>query len=1236
MAALREIAYRADALPHSTCDHEGHIRVSSPDAGPCVRRRVGYPLANTHEIQMEQHHVTCSSCGAPNQSGRKFCGECGASLSVACPSCGAANEPRVKFCGECGSNLVPSSPAARSRETGGDSSRSSSATVAERRVVTVLFADLVGFTVFAEGRDPEETRELLSRYFDLATDVIGRYGGAVEKFIGDAVMAVWGAPTAREDDAERAVRAALELVDAVPALAPGTQARAGVLTGEAAVTLGAIGQGMVAGDLVNTASRLQGAAVPGTVLVGEATHRAASRAIVFEEAGDQTLKGKTAPVPSWRALRVVAERGGRNRSETLEAPFVGRQAELRLLKDLFHATARERRARLISVVGPAGIGKTRLGWEFLKYIDGLVDPVWWHDGRSPAYGDGITFWALGEMIRARCALLETDDEATTRAKVTETLAAHVPEEGDRRWIEPALLALLGFGSGVASEQLFGAWRTFFERLAATAPVVLVFEDFHFADSGLLDFVDHLMEWSRNVPLYVLTLARPELHEKRAGWGAGTRNFTSLYLEPLAEPAMRELLSGLVPGLPESAVHAIVARADGIPLYAVETVRMLLAEGKLELRDGGYVPVGDLADLAVPESLTAIIASRLDGLTPEDRSLVQDAAVLGQSFTVAGLTAVSGVTGSEIESRLRALVRREILAVEADPRSPERGQYAFVQALIREVAYNTLARADRKNRHLAAARFFETLGTDELAGAQAGHYLAARANAPDGPERDALAAQARVALKGAAERAANLGAHEQAVAFLEQALTVATDPVDRARLLERAGQSAAIAAHMGSAEAFLRDALAIHDANADRTGVARVTAALGRVLISGRHLDDGLALLEPASMALADLFPDPAVVALQGQLARAYMLHEEPRRAIEVADRVLEAAEHGNLAEILADALVTKGTALTSLGRLNEGTGVIEIGEKIARARGFTETLLRALNNRSGQLIEFEPRAFLENEREGLELARRVGNRAATFGFLAGIGWFEVLSGDAESALATWESGLAEESDSGDRLALLHGILWVRILRGEETTDLFTEMDRLSAKVSDPRMADTDDEHAWLALLAGRLSDARRGWRATAAATADNALQAYLQAARAALWDGDAAGAAADLAAIDATGVQTPITELRRQGIRAGLAALDGRSDEALGLYRQVLRGWRDTGFVWEEALVAMDMATLLDPTDDEVRAAAERARETLTRLGATPFIALLKAATARPRSRQPARRVAPAPDFGVESVRSDH
>ena len=266
-------------------------------------------------------------------------------------------------------------------------------------------------------------------------------------------------------------------------------------------------------------------------------------------------------------------------SEAVEAPFVGRQEELRLLKELFYATGREQRLRVVSVVGPAGIGKSRLSWEFSKYLDGVVEVMYWHRGRSPAYGEGITFWALGEMVRERAGLAEKDDEQTTRTKVHEMVDQWVTDPDERTWVERALLTLLGVEGGMAADQLFGAWRTFFERIAEQGTVVLLFEDMHFADAGLLDFIDHLLEWSRGLPIYVVTLARPDLIERRPSWGAGKRNFVSLYLEPLGEADMRELLAGLVPGLPESAVSAIVARADGIPLYAVETVRTLVADGR---------------------------------------------------------------------------------------------------------------------------------------------------------------------------------------------------------------------------------------------------------------------------------------------------------------------------------------------------------------------------------------------------------------------------------------------------------------------------------------------------------------------------------------------------------------------------------------------------------------------------------------------------------------------------------
>ena len=366
---------------------------------------------------------------------------------------------------------------------------------------------------------------------------------------------------------------------------------------------------------------------------------------------------------------------------------------------------RDRRVRLVSITGPGGIGKSRLVWEMEKFADGVTDDIWWHRGRSPSYGGGIALWALGEMVRRPCGLTEDADEPTTRAAVVATLAEFVPDANERERIAPALLTLLGVEEAPAGgrDVLFPAGRFFFERIADFGTTVLVFEDLQWADSALLDFIEHMLDWSRELPILVVTLARPELFDRRPDWGANLRHLTALALAPLADDEVRDLLEGLVPGLPSDALAAIVARAEGMPLYAVEMVRGLLTDGRIERRGDVYEPVGDLSTITVPESLRSPIASRLDGLDPADRALLQDASVVGQVFATDALSAVSGVATDELETRLRDLARRELLDVERDPKSPERGQYKFNVFLIREVAYGTLARRDRRARHGGAAK-----------------------------------------------------------------------------------------------------------------------------------------------------------------------------------------------------------------------------------------------------------------------------------------------------------------------------------------------------------------------------------------------------------------------------------------------------------------------------------------------------------------------------------------------------
>jgi class 3 adenylate cyclase/tetratricopeptide (TPR) repeat protein len=1152
--------------------------------------------------------MVCSNCGTHNAASAKFCGECGSVLSLNCAACGAALAAGARFCSNCGTATSAATGTVLPRAAAPSPSPTGAAAVAERRLVSVLFADLVGFTTLSDGRDAEETRELLSRYFEQSRVIIERYGGTVEKFIGDAVMAVWGAPIARENDAERAVRAGLDLVATIPSLGPGLQARAGVLTGEAAVTIGATNQGMVAGDLVNTASRLQSIAPPGSVLVGESTERSANSAIVFEPAGEQQLKGKESPVPAYRAVRVVAERGGRGRSDRLEAPFVGRDDEFRLIKELVHQTGKERRTRLVSITGVAGIGKSRLAWELNKYLDGIAETVYWHSGRSPAYGEGIAFWALGEMVRSRAGLLETDDEPTTRSKITAMVARWVPLENERPWIEGALLTLLGFDAGSSStrEELFSAWRTFFERIAEKGTVVLVFEDLHWADAGLLDFVDHIVDWSRGVPILLVTLARPELLERRPTWGAGRRNFVALDLEPLANGAMRELLEGLVGGLPEAVVRSIVGRADGIPLYAVETVRMLVAEGRLAEVDGRYRPVAEIETLAVPETLQALIAARLDALEPAERSVVQDAAVLGQAFTVPALAAVSGLDEAVLEGSLKTLNRRELVDREMDPRSPERGQYAFVQALIREVAYSTLSRRDRRARHLAAARYFESLGEEELAGALATHYLAAYRSSSGDEEAQALAAQARIALKAAAARAASLGSHEQAAGYLTEALEVTSDPDEAMELLERAGSAFGQAARWEAAETNLRRAVQQRRDAGDRANAARATALLTQTLVNAYRRREAVELAGPAVAEYGDLGDDPGLAMLEHQLARAHWFLEENDRAIELADRALARAERIDDIGQTADAMITKATIMALSGRYREGLALLIGGIGLAEEHGFAATEARGLLNISASSQGRDPAFALDYARRAYQLARRLGLRSQ-LDAAAG----NSLEGAARIGDWDWvdaEGGQLLEMDlgTGQRQSILRGIEEVRAFRGDPVDELVEE----HRSLVDDDVTVKANFHGGVApvrLAEGRYAEAAVEWELSSEVDT-NAQTDLPKAARAALWAGNRSEMERLFARYLDTRPHGPAPNASIVTLRAAVAGLDGRRDEALDLYADALAQWSAAGLPLDRAFTGIDMVVVLGAQEPGARAVVDEARELFTKLRAQRLIEILDAA----------------------------
>ncbi|MBA3737598.1 MAG: AAA family ATPase [Actinobacteria bacterium] len=1154
--------------------------------------------------------MVCPNCSSENETGRKFCKECGSALVIVCPACTSPNAPDSKFCGECGAALGTS--AAPAVPTVAPPAPST-----ERRVVSILFADLVGSTNLAEGRDPEEVRDLLSRYFDAARETIERYGGLVEKFIGDAVMAVWGTPTAHEDDAERAVRAALELLEGVEAL--GTQvgaelrARAGVLTGEAAATVGAVSQGIVAGDLVNTASRLQSMAKPGSVLVGEATFRATGRAIAYEPVGELTLKGKGSPVPGWRALRVLGEIGGAGRGEAIEPPFVGRSEELRLIKELLRSTGTEQRARLVSVSGIGGIGKSRLAWELLKWIDGLVEVIWWHQGRCPSYGDGVTFWALGEMVRMRARIAETDDAASSRRKLSASVAELVPDPDERRWIEPRLAHLLGLEASPPGdrEELFSAWRTFFERVAEQGTTVMVFQDLQWADPGLLDFIESMLEWSKNYPILIVTLARPELEDRRPGWGSGQRSYTALHLEPLADPVIAELVQGLVRGMPSESIERIVARAEGVPLYAVETVRMLADRGVLEARDDAYALVGEVGTLEIPETLHALIAARLDALAPEDRALLQDASVVGSSFTIEGLAAVAGEDRAKVEPRLRELVRKEFLELELDARSPERGQYTFLQALIREVAYSTLSKADRRSRHLATAHHLEAFGDEELAGVVATHYVEAFRASPEGPEADALAARARDWLSQAAQRALSLGSPEQALGYAELALDVTPKGAERASLLETAGMAAGLAAQFARAETLYDEAIALQDELGDTAAAGRATAGLYEVLSFLDRRAEAAERMERALEALGDDGDERATAELCSKLAQARALTGSPGLAVNWAERALSIAERLHLREVMIEALDAKGQAFFNLGRHREAA-ILARGElALADELGSLRYRAWALLGIGVYINEEDPAGALQAMLECADTARRAGDRGTEMVALPNL---------AESAI---ELGRWAEADDalrrleGRELTAMaeDGITFCEVLLEAHRGRAGSAKERLAEMASRIEEVELIPLRTWfhrarslVLLLSGDLETAFG--EAMGAVGLDpsgmNTPLSVREAARAAVWSGDAQKIKTAIDAMAA--IRGRWIDTVRRTAEAGLATLEGRREDALTGYDRALEAWRALESRLDLAFCTIDMAHVL-PEEETTREAVEEARAFLTEIGAAALLERLDAAT---------------------------
>ena len=866
----------------------------------------------------------------------------------------------------------------------------------------------------------------------------------------------------------------------------------------------------------------------------------------------------------------------------------------------------------MSVTGQGGIGKSRLAWEFQKYLDGLVEPIFWHEGRSPSYGEGITFWSLGEMVRSRAHLLETDDPVTTRTRIAEMLAQHVPDEEERRRIEPALLALLGPGDTPVGgpAELFSAWRTFFERVAAKGVVVMLFEDLQWADPGTLDFIEHVLEWTRNVPILIVTLARPELLEQRPGWGAGKRAFLALDLQALDDASMRELLGGLVrrPARGGRAFDRRARRGDpavrgGDHPHARRRRPAARAGGR-----HGYEPVGELGELAVPDTLHALIAARLDGLDTADRALVQDAAdarpVVHDRRRRGGRQPRTG--------------RGDKAARPPRPRRPppargrsavaRAGQYAFVQALIREVAYSTLSLRDRRSRHLAAARYFESIGDDELAGALAAHYLAAYRASTEGPEAEALVAQARIALRAAAERAIALGAPGQAVTFLDRAIEVTDASVDRAELHERAGAAAADAATQEVALGHFEAAERLYEEVGDRPSQARVAARGGYALSVLRRRDEAMARLDRALVEFADLGdddPDPWRSDARSRASpSSRATTREPPRWPTWSSPSPNARDCRTWPRMRSSRWERRRS---TRGRQWQARALVEGARKIAEEATLTETLFRALVMLPSITALDDPRGALATERDGIALARRAGNRTSENRDHLQRGRGRApdrrlgLGGRASSPRSR-NSISTSRASVGDRAQQV----FFEVYRGTFDETELPDLHRRTEVLEDR------DLHAGLVEIDGTIAHAAGDWAAAATAwmaVADvsdlNAPYSLPKAGRAAILAGDAAAAQAAVDRLAALGTKGRAIDADRAAIRAGLAALAGDRAAARTGYRAVMSAYRDLGLPWDEALVGMEAAQWLGDGDAELAGWTETARATFARLGAAPLLARL-------------------------------
>lgn len=987
--------------------------------------------------------MTCPECGAAAGDGARFCANCGSAIVASCGACGNALTEGARFCPSCGQPTAP--PATSSRTPDADE---------ELKRISVLFCDLVGFTAHTEQSDPEAVRERLTRYHAAVRADVERFGGRVEKLMGDGVFAVFGAPVVHEDDPERAVRAALriqeslaELNAADPSLA--LSVRTAVTTGEAILQLSdAPDREGIVGDVVNTASRLQGIAPINSIVVDARTHAALRDVVDFEALDPVEVKGKVGAIPIWRAVS-VRSRFGPALDASSSAAFVGREHELNLLIEAFHRAETQPSAQLVTIVGEPGVGKSRLTHELFSWIDDRPELVWWRHGRCLPYGEGVTFWALGEIVKAHAGILEAEVPEKVEEKLMAAVAAVLEDTAEAEWVCSRLAPLVGLpSSGAERDELFRAWHRFLEALATQHPLVLAIEDVHWADPALVSFLEQVLDWSHDLPILVVCTARPELYTEHPDWGAGRRDAVTLGLSALGPEETMELVRSLSNRslMPATAQQALLERSGGNPLYVTEYVRLASERGLLDR-------MGE-EELPLPDTIHALIAARLDLLDPRDKALMQAAAVVGKVFWSGALAFVRGVDISEVRDGLRRMVQRELIRPVRRSSMLGQEEYTFVHVLARDVAYSQIPRRERGVLHLSAARWLEARVEDRLidvAEQLAHHYTrVAETGRADDPE---VREPAYRFLMLAAKRAEGLDAG-QALSYYSAALPFASSDSERARAHYGIGDNTFD--DVESASKAIDTAVDLYEAAGDDEGKLRAVAR--RAGIAWYRGDGDLATrIGDEILALCDVLPaSEAVASSLVSVATFHQLGGNEELALEIVERGIRVAQEVGATATFAKGLVTRGSAHVQLGSFEAETDVEE-GLRIFLDLNDSQRVMSAYNNHATFLTG------VGDVRTGRELIGEAIEYGMLRGLEAHVDWSKMTMCESLFPLGEWDvmqdivTELTASDDArggsqvGEFARVWQAVLWYHRGQTSQALDLWNEIESSPHKLDDPQL-----------------------------------------------------------------------------------------------------------------------------------------------------------------------------------------